>query len=109
MIRQRGHAQFDAWLRTAVESGVQELAALARGLPRDYAAVRVAVELPLSNGPTAGHVTKLKVVKRAMYGRATCAVMRPRVLCASSPPRLHQKRRRANFVRPVTHRVRDKG
>ena len=82
MVRQRGHAQFDAWLGAALDSGVRELAAFARGLQRDYTAVRAALELAFSNGPTEGHVNKLKVIKRVMYGRAKFDLLRKRVLCA---------------------------
>jgi transposase len=59
------------------------LAGFARGLQRDYAAVAAALEQPYSNGPTEGQVNKLKVVKRAMYGRAKFDLLRTRVLCAA--------------------------
>ena len=36
-----------------------------------------------SNGPTEGHVNKLKLIKRQMYGRAKFDLLRQRVLHAA--------------------------
>ncbi len=55
----------------------------ARGLRGDYAAVAAAIELAFSNGPTEGHVNRLKAVKRTMFGRAKFDLLRKRVLYAS--------------------------
>jgi transposase len=49
---------------------VPELQAFAAGLRRDEAAVRSALSLPWSNGQTEGQITRLKQLKRQMYGRA---------------------------------------
>ncbi len=54
------------WLRDAADS---ELASFASGVRDDEAAVRAAIVEPWSNGQTEGQVTKLKLVKRRMYGR----------------------------------------
>ena len=35
---------------------------------------------PWSNGPTEGQITKLKLVKRQMYGRAKLDLLRARLL-----------------------------
>ncbi len=83
MVREQARERFDAWLEEAIASGVAELAGFARGLQRDYAAVAAALALPWSNGPTEGHVNRLKVVKRQMYGRAKFDLLRKRVLCAA--------------------------
>ena len=42
-----------------------------RTLPigRDRSAVQAAITLPWSNGQTEGQITKLKLLKRQMYGR----------------------------------------
>ena len=39
--------------------------------------------LPWSNGQTEGHITKLKLVKRQMYGRAKLDLLRARLLGAA--------------------------
>jgi len=51
----------------------------ADGLRRDRAAVEAALAMEWSNGPVEGLVNKLKVVKRAMYGRAKFDLLRQRV------------------------------
>ena len=68
-------------LRCKTPDGVRkELAAYARGLETDYAAVAAGLRLPWSNGQTEGQVNKLKLVKRQMYGRANFDLLRLRVL-----------------------------
>lgn len=83
MVREQERTQLDGWLAAALSSGVAELARFARGLQQDYAAVAAALEWPWSNGPVEGHVNRLKVFKRMMYGRAGFALLRKRVLCAT--------------------------
>src|SRR5207253_7845821 len=55
----------------------------AQGLRQDYAAVKAALTWPYSNGPTEGHVNRLKLLKRQMYGRAKLDLLRQRVLYAA--------------------------
>jgi transposase len=47
---------------------------------RDQHAVEAALTLPWSNGPVEGHVHRLKLIKRQMYGRASFDLLRLRVL-----------------------------
>jgi len=61
----------------------KELRDFAAGLRRDGSAVRAAVEQPWSNGQTEGQVKRLKLLKRQMYGRASFALLRQRVLHAA--------------------------
>jgi transposase len=70
IVRQRQVAKLDHWLAAAEASGLAKLANLAASLRRDEAAVRAAVSLSWSNGPTEGHINRLKCRKRQMYGRA---------------------------------------
>jgi transposase len=42
--------------------------------------VRAGLPLPWSNGPVEGQVNRLKLLKRAGYGRARFDLLRPRVL-----------------------------
>lgn len=49
---------------------------------RDKAAVRAAITEPWSNGPTKGQITKLKFVKRQMYGRAKIDLLQARLIGA---------------------------
>lgn len=56
------------------------LHAFTRGLDKDAAAVAAGLSLPYSNGPTEGHVNRIKMIKRQMYGRANLDLLRKRVL-----------------------------
>jgi transposase len=38
------------------------------------------ISVPWNNGPIEGHINRLKVIKRQMYGRAGFALLRARVL-----------------------------
>ena len=51
--------------------------------PRKINAVRAALTHSWSNGPTEGHVNRLKLLKRQMYGRAKFDLLRSRVLHAA--------------------------
>jgi transposase len=59
----------------------------------DRAAVEAAVATDYSNGQLEGQVNRLKVIKRAGYGRAKFDLIRKRVLYDSATCRqpLHQK------------------
>lgn len=72
-----------AWLTAAERSEVRELRAFAAGVRRDQDAVLAAVLFPWSNGQTEGQVHRLKLLKRAMYGRAKFDLLRKRVLHAA--------------------------
>ena len=50
------------------------------GLVRDRAAVMAAISLKWSDGQVEGQVHRLKLIKRQMYGRASFALLRARVL-----------------------------
>jgi transposase len=80
MVRKRDPSGLDAWLDQASSSA---MASFARGLREDQPTVAAALSLPWSNGQTEGHITKLKLVKRQMYGRAKLDLLRARLLGAA--------------------------
>jgi transposase len=80
MIRNGLGEQWSSWLESSCESAVKELKNFAIGLKRDGAAVYEAIRQSWSNGPTEGHVNRLKFLKRQMYGRASFDLLRLRVL-----------------------------
>lgn len=80
MVRAQKAETFDTWLVTAKESGVAELRGFAIGLQQDKAAVLAALSQPWSTGPVEGHINRLKLIKRQMYGRANFDLLRQRVL-----------------------------
>jgi transposase len=53
---------------------------LAQSLERDVAAVQAALETPWTTSPVEGQINRLKLIKRAMYGRAGFRLLRQRVL-----------------------------
>lgn len=52
-------------------------------LDQDGAAVRAALRLPWINGQGEGQITRLKLLKRSMYGRARLDLLRRRILLAT--------------------------
>jgi transposase len=82
IVRTRTSSELQPWIETVLTSGLSDLKRFATGLQQD-AAVRAACELPYSNGQTEGQVTRLKLLKRQMYGRAKLDLLRQRVLHAA--------------------------
>ena len=80
LVAQRDGKALLPWLQAAQQAAWPEVRQLARGLLRDYSAVQAALELPYSNGPVEGQVTRLKLLKRQMYGRAKLPLLRTRFL-----------------------------
>jgi transposase len=80
LLQARDEPQFDAWLAAVEESGRSEFQNFARGLQRDEAAVRAAMQSDWSNGQTEGQVNRLKLLKRQMFGRAKFDLLKKRVL-----------------------------
>jgi transposase len=71
----------------ALESWIDDAAAsppasFASGIHADREAVAAAIAEPWSNGQTEGQITKLKLVKRQMYGRAKLDLLRARLVIA---------------------------
>ena len=90
-VAERPAAGLDSWLQQCEQSGIAECVRFAQGLRRDYAAVHAALCYPWSQGPGEGHINRLKLLKRQMYGRAGCALLRLRMLAQpalspSKPP-----------------------
>jgi len=80
MVKQRQARRLDPWLARAHQSSSVELRGFASGIKRDYAAVKAALSLPWSQGQVEGQITRLKFLKRQMYGRAHFALLRSHVL-----------------------------
>lgn len=74
---------FDQWLGEAQTCGVRIVESFAASLGQDRDAVRSALTLPWSSGQAEGQITRLKLLKRAMYGRANLDLLRRRFLLAA--------------------------
>ncbi len=82
LVRQRQPAQLDPWLTRAATSTLAAMRRFAAGLYADYQAVKAGVTLPWSSGPVEGHINRLKMVKRQMFGRAHLDLLRRRFVLA---------------------------
>lgn len=81
MVRERDWPRLESWLKQARESRIKEMMGFVDGLTKDIDAVAGALRYTWSNGQTEGHITRLKFLKRQMYGRAKFDLLRARVLC----------------------------
>ena len=80
LVRKEGTGTLDGWLAGAAGT---PLRSFAEGLGKDHAAVRAALETSWSTSPVEGQISRLKMIKRTMYGRAGFALLRSRVLHAA--------------------------
>jgi transposase len=103
LLQEHDCSGFDSWLEQCERSTIAEVAGFARGLRRDYAAVKAACCSSWSQGPVEGHVNRLKTLKRQMYGRASFALLRCRVLHQSAD------RPKTNLPAPNVRKNQDSG
>lgn len=82
MLRKREGHRLECWLAQVAKSDLPELQQFARGVQRDKAAVQAGLTWEINNGQVEGQVTKIKLIKRQMYGKAGFALLRHRVLHA---------------------------
>jgi transposase len=79
MLRRKSKDDLNAWIDRAAGSLV---ASFANGVMRDRAAVQNAITSIWSNGQTEGQITKLKLIKRQMYGRGKLDLLEARIVGA---------------------------
>ncbi|MBW8798222.1 MAG: transposase [Streptomyces sp.] len=70
------------WIEAVRADDLPSLHTFVNGLERDLAAVTAGLTLPWSSGVVEGHVNRIKMIKRQMYGRAGFGLLRKRVLLA---------------------------
>jgi transposase len=80
LFRDRAPHALAAWLTRAEQSGGPQLRAFVIKLRQDLPAVQAAVVSRYSQGPVEGHIHRLKLLKRQMYGRGTFDLLKQRVL-----------------------------
>ncbi len=93
MVRERTGEQLDAWLADVQASHLEAFEPFepfVTGVQKDKDAVLAGLTLPWSNGPLEGHVNRLKLIKRSMYGQADLDLLKLRVLHLS-PRSLERK------------------
>jgi transposase len=77
MIRKKAEIELEPWID---ESRRSLIASFATGIAKDKAAVHAAIMQPWSNGQVEAQITKLKLVKRQMYGRAKLDLLQARLI-----------------------------
>lgn len=77
-----GATHLEDWLTDVEADGLPALHTFARGIRRDQAAVTNGLTLPHSSGAVEGNVTRVKALKRQMFGRANLDLLRKRILLA---------------------------
>jgi transposase len=82
IVRERRGEDLVDWLERARE-GPRELRSFVGGIERDRAAVYAALTEAWSQGQGEGHIHKLKLIRRKMYGRGRLDLLRRRVLEAA--------------------------
>jgi len=101
LVRQRQPDALEPWLQRATARTLEALQRFAHGLRDDYAAVKAGVTLPWSTGPVEGHINRLKMLKRQMFGRARLDLLRCRFVGAPRPQPTQAARPRAPAQTPA--------
>jgi transposase len=79
MIRKTRASELEPWI---TETKRSLIASFANGVASDKPAVHAAITQPWSNGQVEAQITKLKLVKRQMYGRAKLDLLQARLVGA---------------------------
>ncbi len=80
ILKTQKKSQLSSWFTQVHESGAAELLRMVAGMEANAAAICEAISSRWSNGVVEGHVNRLKMLKRQMYGRAGFELLRQRVM-----------------------------
>jgi transposase len=83
MTERRGRKLLEPWMDATLATGEPALRSFVTGLRADQDAVINGLSLQWSSGAVEGHVNRIKMLKRQMYGRANPDLLRRRVLLAN--------------------------
>lgn len=82
MLTERQGERLPDWLDAVRQDDLPGLHTLAAAIDRNHDAVIAGLTLPWSSGVVEGHVNRIKMLKRQMFGRAGFKLLRKRVLLA---------------------------
>jgi len=87
MFKSKDALSLFSWLKMAKSLNIREINSFVAGVERDFTAVYNGISFDYSNGLAEGKVTKLKLIKRIMYGRCHFSTLRTKILALenSSP------------------------
>ncbi|MGW6332160.1 ISL3 family transposase [Nocardia rhamnosiphila] len=80
MMAHRRGRELERWMTAVDADDLPALHSFVRGLRRDLDAVTAGLSLPWNSGPVEGHVNRIKMIKRQMFGRAKPDLLRKRIL-----------------------------
>ncbi|MFJ7773433.1 transposase [Streptomyces sp. NPDC097107] len=80
LVRHRRGYLLQEWIRQVEQDAPKPTRGFAGFLRQDLDAVTAGLTLPWSSGAVEEHVNRVKTLKRAMYGRASFALLRTRIL-----------------------------
>lgn len=72
--------ELERWMAAVDADDLPALHSFVRGLRRDLDAVTAGLTSPWSGSPVEGHVNRIKMIKRQMFGRANPDLLRKRIL-----------------------------
>jgi transposase len=101
MVRERTGEQLDSWLNKVEASHLQAFQTFVTGVHKDKEAVLAGLTLPWSNGSLEGHINRLKLIKRSMYGRAEFDLLKLRVLYQTKAIQERKNKYRSRQAQPV--------
>lgn len=78
--KEKAPDKFLEWIEEAMASGISEMKSFAKGIKSNLPEVYNAYIYDYSNGLLEGHINRLKMIKRLMFGRANFDLLRQRVL-----------------------------
>jgi transposase len=103
MVRELTGEQLDAWLQAVQASHLEAFHTFVAGVQRDKDAVLAGLTLPWNNGVLEGHVNRLKLIKRSMYGRAEIDLLKLRVLHQSKKSQERKDKKKRKQEQQVLH------
>lgn len=83
LLKSHDAQKLDTWMNDALALEIPELRQFINGLNQDIVAVRNAIAYDYNNGLAEGHINKIKLIKRIMYGRAGFDLLRSKVILLS--------------------------
>jgi transposase len=83
ILRNRESEQIEEWMAEAEGTGIADMKGFVAKLRQDWDAMLAGLTLSWSQGQTEGQVTKLKLIRRQMYGRGNFDLVRKRLLRAA--------------------------
>ncbi|MRH90271.1 hypothetical protein GFY24_23000 [Nocardia sp. SYP-A9097] len=75
--------ELEGWMNAIDADKQPALASFVRGLRQDLDAVTAGLTLPWNSGAVEGHVNRIKMIKRQIFGRAKPDLLRKRILLSN--------------------------